>query len=115
MVDSSTLLDSSYAMPEYKNSKFDGKLLGIKLGFSNDRTDWNKQKGGTFIDWYIKKKAHVPASNMYNAVNSIDYLAPKQPNYSLYKSPRKTGFAEMIAKAEKHSGIGPGTFNPKGA
>jgi len=36
-----------------------------------------------------------------------------QPSYSLYKSPRKTGFAEIIATAEKRSAVGPGSFNPK--
>ena len=113
MVDANERLDTTYAMREYQNPKFDGKLVGLKISPAK-HTDWNRQKGGNFIDWYIKRKAHVPPPNLYTEV-AAKVTDKKMPSYSLYKSERKTGFAEIIASAEKKSMVGPGTFNPKQA
>ena len=92
MVAAGTRLDTTYAMPEYHHPKFDGKMLGFKLGApSNDKSDWNREKGGNFIDWYTKKKAIVPSPNQYMEVDT-NLMSKKMPAYTLYKSPRKTDF-----------------------
>ena len=113
MVAANERLDTTYAMREYQNPKFDGKLVGLKIGPTKS-TDWNRQKGGNFIDWYLKRKAHVPAPNLYTEV-AAKVINKKMPSYSIYKSERKTGFAEIIASAEKRNMVGPGYVNPKGA
>jgi len=66
MVAASQRLDNSYAMKEYQNPRFDGKLTGLKLSPAK-KTDWNRAKGD-FIEFYIKKKAQVPPPCVYEAV-----------------------------------------------
>ena len=54
----------------------------------------------------------MPSPDQYKEVEA-KVTNRKMPSYSLYKSPRKTGFAEIVASAEKRSMVGPGTFDPK--
>ena len=113
MVASGTHLDSTFAIAEYRIPKFNGKMLDFKLGGQPEgKADWNREKGGSFIDWYTKKKAFVPPPAHYKEVD-VNYIGRKQPSYSVYKSPRKTNFCEMIEKAEKRKDLGPTTFDPK--
>ena len=54
----------------------------------------------------------MPSPDQYKEVEA-KVINRKMPSYSINKSPRKTGFAEIVASAEKRSMVGPGTFDPK--
>ena len=99
-------------MPAYRISRFNAKVGDLKIGGqAAGKADWDRAKGGSFIDWYTKKKAVVPPPNVYEQ-GSPDRFYRKQPSYSIYKSPRKTDFAEIIAIAEKRSHVGPTSLDP---
>ena len=48
MVDSNTRLDTTYAMQEYRNPKFDGKIDGLNITPAR-HSDWNRKKDDNFI------------------------------------------------------------------
>lgn len=54
----------------------------------------------------------MPSPDQYKEVEA-KVIDKKAPSFSIHKSPRKTGFAEIVASAEKRSMVGPGTFDPK--
>ena len=109
MILSGNRLDYTFAMREYEIPRFDGKQT--YKGSQRKDADWNKAKGNNFVDQYCKKKAFVPPPNNYKNVDAGYQV--KVRAHALYKAPRQTDIAQSVKKAEKDSGVGPGTFHPK--
>ena len=108
MVLSGTRLDNTFAMKEYEISRYDGKALVSK---QRTDTDWNKAKDNNFIDFYCKKKAFLPAPNVYKNIEA-GYMVKVRAN-SLYKSPRRTDISDLVKQATKSKDVGPGSLHPK--
>jgi hypothetical protein len=85
-------LDNTFAMREYEISNYDGKAYNL-FTKTVAKSDWNKDKGNSFIDFYTKKKAFVPSPNHYKNVNEgHEAQVAKVSTPALYKTPRKTEF-----------------------
>ena len=95
-------------MKEYEISRYDGKALVSK---QRTDTDWNKAKDNNFIDFYCKKKAFLPAPNVYKNIEA-GYMVKVRAN-SLYKSPRRTDISDLVKQATKSKDVGPGSLHPK--
>ena len=93
MVVSGGRLDNTFAMKEYEISSYDGKAFNLFTKGLVNRSDWNKEKGNSFIDFYTKKKSFVPSPSFYKKVEEGHQgLVAKVKSPALYKTPRKTEF-----------------------
>ena len=110
MVTAGEKIDNTFAMKEYRIAEFDGKVLDMKAA-RKTTSDWNKEKGNNFIDFYTKKKAFLPAPNNYKDVANGYLYKPRA--HALYKAPRSTIMEAIIKNVKKTQPNGPGSFDPK--
>ena len=109
MITAGEKIDNTFAMKEYQIAPYDGKVVDMKPA-RRTFSDWNKEKGNSFIDFYTKKKAFLPAPSHYKDVANGYLEKPRAPK--LYSAQRNTIMSAIIKKAAK-SPHGPGSFNPK--